>query len=377
MDLPGRLDAAATRAVDEGRIVGSVIIVRQHGEVIYEAARGLADRESRRPMTLDTIFRLSSLTKPIVAATILALIEDGKLGLDAAITDYLAEFRPRLADGTQPAITIRQLLTHTSGLSTASILTQAEATAGVNRWRLGDDTIIARIGALPLLFAPGAGWAYGPSIDVLGYVAGRLVGGRLEDAIRDYVTDPLGMIDTGFTVRDPSRLAAPYADGANGPELMGPAHTIPNPWGSTTTYDPDRIFDAAAFQSGGGGAAGSGPDFMRLLEALRTGGPILRPETARLGLTNQTPKLLQAVSPGWQFSLFGAWLDNPSAAGVPAPRGVVRWGGIYGHNWFIDSVAGLSVVSMSNTGLEGSDGRFRDEILQAVYPMPAPGALVG
>lgn len=368
MGLSGRLDGATKRAVDDGRIVGSVIIVRRHGELVYEAAHGLADRESHRPMTLDTIFRLSSLTKPIVAATILALIEDGRLEMDTAVTDYLPGFRPRLDDDTAPTITIRQLLTHTSGLSTASILTPAEAAEGVSRWRLGDKAIIARIGALPLLFAPGTGWAYGPSIDVLGQIAAQLVGGRLEDAIQHHVTGPLGMVDTGFSVRDSSRLAAPYADGANGPELMGPVHTIPNPWGGTTTYDPDRIFDAAAFQSGGGGAAGSGPDFMRLLEALRAGGAILQPGTAKLGLANQTPQLPYAVSPGWQFSLFGAWLDDPAAAGVPAPRGTVRWGGIYGHNWFIDPSAGLSVVSMSNTGLEGSDGRFRDDILHAIYP---------
>lgn len=368
MDLAGRIDAAVARAIDEKRIVGSVVIVRQHGELLYEAAHGLADREAGRPMRVDTIFRLSSLTKPIVAATILALIDAGKLGLDAAITDYLPDFRPRLPDGTAPDITIRQLLTHTSGLSTASILTAEEQVAGVNRWRLGDDAIIARVGALPLLFPPGTGWTYGPSIDVLGHVAGRLVGGRLEDAMRRYVTGPLGMNDTGFGVPDLSRLAAPYADGADGPDRMGTVHTIPAPWGSTVTYDPDRIFDAAAFQSGGGGAAGSGPDVMRLLEALRSGGgPILRPETAALGLTNQTPQLPQGTSPGWQFSLFGAWLDDPAAAGVPAPRGTVRWGGIYGHNWFIDPSAGLTVVSMSNTGLEGSDGRFRDDILHAVY----------
>lgn len=367
MTLSERLDTAAIRAIDEDRIVGSVVIVCRHGELVHQAAHGLADRESRRPMSVDAIFRLSSLTKPIVAATILALIEDGKLGLDAAVTDYLPDFRPRLADGTQPTITIRQLLTHTSGLSNASILTPDEEAAGANRWRLGDDVIIARLGALLLLFAPGANWTYGPSIDVLGYIAARLVEGRLDDAIRQYVTGPLGMADTGFTVYDPSRLATPYADGANGPERMGPAHTIPNPWGTTTTYDPDRIFDAAAFQSGGGGAAGSGPDFMQLLEALRTGGSILSPQTARLALANQTPQLAQAVSPGWKFCLFGAWLDDPAAAGVPAPRAMVRWGGIYGHNWFIDPAAGLSVVSMSNTGLEGSDGRFRDDILHAVY----------
>lgn len=368
MDLAGRVDAAVGRAIDGKRIVGAVVLVGKHGELLYEGAHGLADRETGRPMASDAIFRLSSLTKPIVAATILALVDTGKLGLDSAITDYLPEFRPRLPDGAAPTITIRQLLTHTSGLSTASILTPEEQAAAVNRWRLGDDAIIARIGALPLLFAPGTGWTYGPSIDVLGHVAGRLVGGRLEDAIGRYVTGPLGMNDTGFSVPELSRLATPYADGADGPDRMVSVHTIPTPWGSAVTYDPDRIFDSAAFQSGGGGAAGSGPDFMRLLEALRAGGgSILRPETVALGLANQTPQLSQAGSPGWQFSLFGAWLDDPVAAGSPAPRGTVRWGGIYGHNWFIDPSAGLSVVSMSNTGLEGSDGKFRDDILQAVY----------
>lgn len=368
MDLVGRIDAAVARAIDERRIVGSVILVRRHGEPLYERAHGLADREAGRPMTLDTVFRLSSLTKPIVAAAILALIDAAKLGLDAAITDYLPDFRPRLPDGTAPVITIRHLLTHTSGLSTASILSDSEQAAGVNRWRIGDDVVVRRIGTPPLLFAPGMGWTYGPSIDVLGYLAGQLAGGRLEDALHRYVTGPLGMADTGFGVPNPARLAAPYADGANGPDLMRPRHTIPNPWGSTTTYDPDRIFDPAAFQSGGGGAAGSGPDFMKLLEALRSGGgSILRPDTAAFSLSNQTPQLREAVGPGWQFSLVGAWLDAPEVARVPAARGTVRWGGIYGHNWFIDPTAGLTVVSMSNTGLEGSDGQFRTDILNAVY----------
>ena len=126
--------------------------------------------------------------------------------------------------------------------------------------------------------------------------------------------------------------------------------------------------DSLAFQSGGGGAAGSGPDIMRLLEALRLGGaPILRPETAAAGLANQTPQLPYSQSPGWQFSAFGAWLDDPVLAQSPAGRGTNRWGGIYGHNWFIDPINALSVVSMSNTGLEGCDGPFKDQVRDAVY----------
>ena len=368
MDMATRLDAAVKRALAENRIVGAVLIVRKDGRLVYETAQGLADREAGRAMTPDTIFRLSSLTKPIVAATILALADEGRLAPDDLVTRFLPDFRPQLADGSAPDVTIHHLLTHTSGLSSATILSADEQAAGVNRWRLGADEILARLAALPLLFAPGTGWSYGPGIDVLGAIAGKLVGGRPGDAIRRYVTDPLRMTDSRFGVTDPTRLAAAYADGANGPVLMGDPHAIPNQWGGMTTYDPGRIFDAEAFQSGGGGMAGTAGDFMSLLETLRTGGgAILRPETVQAGLSNQTPQLAHAQGPGWRFGYFGTWLDDPALAESPAPRGTNRWGGIYGHNWFIDPVNGLSVLSMSNTGLEGSDGAYREEVRNAVY----------
>ncbi|HEY8577243.1 MAG TPA: serine hydrolase domain-containing protein [Devosia sp.] len=368
MDLEQQLDAAITKAIADNRIVGSVVMVRQNGQVLYAKAHGLADREHNRPMTVDAIFRLSSLTKPIVAATILALVDDGKMDLQEPITTYLPQFRPRMATGEAPTITIHQLLTHVSGLSSASILTEAEQSAGVNRWRLGTEEILRRLADLPLLFAPGNGWSYGPGLDVLAAVAAQLVGGQPEDAIRKYVADPLNMADTRFTVTDPARLAAAYADGPDGPVLMGDPHIVPNKWGGVTTYDPGRILDAEAFQSGGGGMAGTAGDFMALLEALRTGGgPILTPEITALGLGNQTPQLSYSQSPGWQFSYFGAWLEDPVTAGTPASPGTNRWGGIYGHNWFIDPARGLSVASMSNTGPEGSDGDYVTEVRDAIY----------
>lgn len=368
MGMEQRLDAVVNKAIEEKRIVGAVLLVRRHGEVLYEKAHGLADRENGVPMQLDTIFRLSSLTKPIVAATILAMVDAGKLRLDDPVTKYLPQFMPKLADGNTPQITIHHLLTHTSGLSSASILSADEITAGVNRWRLETGEILRRLAALPLLFAPGEGWSYGPSIDVLGAIAGDLVGGMPEDAIRQYVTGPLQMDDTRFSVTDSKRLAAAYADGENGAVLMGDPHSVRNASGGMTTYDPGRIFDPEAFQSGGGGMAGTGPEFMRLIEALRTGGgSILRPETLAMGLANQTSQLPQAQGPGWGFSYFGAWLDDPALAGSPAARGTNRWGGIYGHNWFLDPQNGLSVVSMSNTGIEGCDGPFKDQVRDAVY----------
>ncbi len=199
-------------------------------------------------------------------------------------------------------------------------------------------------------------------------IAGNLMGGRPEDAIRQYVTGPLDMRDTRFSVADPFRLAAAYADGKNGAVLMGDPHIVPNHFGGFTTYDPGRIFDAEAFQSGGGGMAGTGPDFMKLLETLRRGGEaILKPGTVTISLANQTSQLVQTQAPGWGFSYFGAWLDSPQLAGSPAARSTNRWGGVYGHNWFLDAQNGLSVVSMSNTGMEGCDGSYKDEVRDAVY----------
>lgn len=368
MTMAQHIDAVMDRAIAERRIVGTVVIVRRHGELAYERAAGLADREAGVPMQRDAIFRLSSLTKPIVAATILALVEAGKLAINDPVTRHLPGFRPKMADGSEPKITVHHLLTHTSGLGSAPILTEAETAVGVTRADLSGDELLARIAALPLQFAPGAGWAYGFSIDVLGVIAANLVGGTLQDAIRRYVADPLGMDDSRFSVTDPARLAAAYADGPDGAVLMGDPHSVPNLFGGMTTYDPGRIFNTKTFQSGGGGMAGTGPDMMLLLETLRTGGgKILKPETVAMGLANQALQLPFTQAPGWGFSYFGAWLDDPAAAQSPAARGTNRWGGIYGHNWFVDPANGLSVVSMSNTGLEGCDGPYKDQIRDAVY----------
>lgn len=368
MDLGQHIDAVVDRAIAEQRIVGTVILVRRHGELIYERAAGMADREAGRPMQRDAIFRLSSLTKPIVAATVLALVDAGKLAIDDPVTRHLPGFRPKMADGRAPVITVHHLLTHTSGLGSAPILSEEEIKAGLTRADMSGDELLARIAGLPLQFAPGAGWAYGFSLDVLGIIAGNLVGGTLEDAIRRYVADPLGMTDSRFSVTDTARLAAAYADGPDGAVLMGDPHSVPNPFGGVTTYDPGRIFNAKAFQSGGGGMAGTGPDMMVLLEALRTGGgAVLGPETVAMAFANQTPQLAYTQVPGWGFSYFGAWLDDPALAQSPAARGTNRWGGIYGHNWFVDPANGLSVVSMSNTGLEGCDGPYKDQVRDAVY----------
>lgn len=373
MDIVTRVDHAVAAALEEKRIVGSVVIVKRDGETIYRRTAGFADREAGRTMQPDAIFRLSSLTKPIVATTILAMAERGLLSLADAVVRYLPEFRPTLADGSAPDITLRHLITHTSGLGAAPPLFEDERTdpeflaVGLNRWHLSLERNLARLMRVPLQFAPGSGWAYSQGIDVLGAVAARLVGGTLGDAVETFVTGPLGMRDTRFLVTDVSRLAAPYADGPDGPVLMGDPHEVPSPWGGVTTYYPGLVLDPNAYHAGGGGMAGTADDFITLLEVLRTGGgEILGPQTVAEGAADQLAADVHQ-SPGWKFGYFGAVLVDPALAGSPQLIGTYRWGGIYGHNWFIDPSERLSVVAMTNTGLEGSDGQFPIDLRNAVY----------
>ncbi|GLQ57899.1 serine hydrolase domain-containing protein [Devosia nitrariae] len=373
MDIAARIDHAVAAALEDKRVVGSVVIVKRDGETLHRRAAGLANRETGRTMQPDAIFRLSSLTKPIVATTVLAMAERGLLRLSDPVTRYLPDFRPKLADGSAPDITLQHLITHTAGLGPMPPLFEDERTdpeflaVGLDRWHLSLERNLARLMRVPLQFAPGVGWAYSAGIDVLGAVAATLVGGTLGDAVATYVTGPLGMGDTRFSVTDVSRLAAPYADGPEGPVLMGDPHEVANPRGGITTYYPGLILDPKAYHAGGGGMAGTADDFMTLLEMLRTGGgAILSPQMLAEGAADQLAADVHQ-SPGWKFGYFGAVLVDPVLAESPQSVGTYRWGGIYGHSWFIDPAEELSVVAMTNTGLEGSDGRFPIDIRNAVY----------
>lgn len=366
MDLSARLDAAIDSAIARQTIVGTVVMVSQGGTTTYVRAAGLADREAKRPVTEDTIFRLASVTKPLVAATALALVDRGQLRLDDAVSDYLPYFRPKLTNGTLADIRIRHLLTHTSGLG-YDYPRDAQIDAGLGPMVMDFETNFTRLSAQPLNFAPGTAWLYSVAIDVLGAVVSKIQGGTLADAVRRSVTKPLGMADTGFAVTDTARLAQPYGNAIPQPERMGDVYTAVNDEGKSTTFAPQRIFTPAAMQSGGAGAVGTAPDFLKFLEALRTGGaPILRSETAAMGLSNQIGALQS--DPGHGFGFFGSVLEDEATADRAGQhRGTVAWGGVYGHNWFIDPVEDLTVVSFSNTAPEGCVGNYRAEIRHAVY----------
>lgn len=376
--LENAVDAVLDRALAIGRIVGAVILVCHHGTPVYSRAQGFADREAGVPIEVDTVFRLASLTKPLVAATALALVERGRLSLDDAVTTYLPGFRPRLADGREPVITLHHLLTHTAGFGYPEAPAspadtdderqvdpswQANVSNGLDQPGLSLSENLRRIASVPLSFAPGAGWRYGVATDVLGAVIEAQYGAPLADAVAEFVTGPLAMVDTAFHVREPSRLAVPYADGTPRAERMSDPQTIQG-----IRFSPSRAFDDTSFQSGGAGMVGTAGDFMQFLEAIRAGGaPILTAGTVAASSTNLVGALRDYDEPGWGFGLLCAVCVDPVTASTPQAIGTLSWGGVYGHHWFIDPSLGLSCLICTNTALEGCTGQFRSDVRDAVY----------
>lgn len=373
--LQARLDGVIDRWVTDGRLAGVTAMVARAGEVVYGRAAGSSDREAGIPASERTIYRLASMTKTIVSVTALRLVEIGVLSLDDSLTRWLPEFAPSLSDGRTPDITIRQLMTHTSGLS-YSLFEPADSAYRTGRVPLGLEAssetlyeVMQKLAAVPLVFLPGTEWRYSISTDVLGAVIERASGRRLPEAVALFVTRPLGMTDTAFVAVEPARLAAPYREGsARAVRMRNDLDSFP--FGeSEVVVSPGRALDPSAWPSGGGGMSGTAEDYLRFLEALRTGGdPILSPASAELLATHLIGDLRAwTEGEGWGFGLGGAVLLDPEAAKTPQGKGTWQWGGILGSHFFVDPAACLSVVVLTNTAVVGTAGAFPAELRDALY----------
>jgi CubicO group peptidase (beta-lactamase class C family) len=161
-----RLDNVVAKAISDNRIVGAVVVVAQQGNVLYFKSSGLVDREGKRPMQKDTVFRLASMTKPLVSVAVLRLVDQRILKLDDPVTKWLPDFKPRTADGKAQTITIRQLLTHTSGLNYGFLEAKdgpyhrLGVSDGLNDIGISLDENLNRLSQAPLLFTPGTSWQY-------------------------------------------------------------------------------------------------------------------------------------------------------------------------------------------------------------------------
>lgn len=364
------IDAAIDNALSENRIVGAVVLVADDGEITYQRAAGLADRETARPVALDTPFRFASVTKPFTVMTALKLIERGRLAPDDLVAKHLPDFQPRMQDGSVAQITVAHLMSHTSGLdyrfqqpnggsyARAGILDGLEEGLGTLAGNL------KRIASVPLDLTPGATWRYSVGTDVLGAVIEAASGLPLDQVVQALVVDPLKLGARFHWQSDD--LAAPYHDGAPQPLRMNGPVEVPLAYieGSGIRFDPDRIRQASAWPSGGAGMAGRATDVLALLEAFRTG-DFLRADLREAARTSWIKVDEAAMGPGWGFSWFGSVLKDSTAIGSGWSKGTVNWGGVYGNTWYIDFARKRTVVALTNTAYEGLFGQFAQDISKA------------
>lgn len=374
--LSSNIQTVVQLALEQQRLVGAVILVARDGELLYQQAAGWADRESCRAMTVDTIFRLASVSKPITSTAALVLVAQRHLDLDDSIDRWLPEFRPGLPDGRPARITVRQLLSHTAGLGYRFFepdmegpYARAGVSDGMDATGISLEENLRRIGSVPLLYQPGTAWGYSLATDVLGALIERVQGVPLNVAVSELVTLPLGLKDTDFFVHEAQRVATAYTNGTPQPHRLKEGEVVPA-FEDTIgiCYSPSRIFDRQAFPSGGAGMAATAGDFLHLLETLRQGGGNLLPSALIAEMErDQTQGYALPAAPGFGFGLGFSVLRDRELAMSPESEGTWRWGGAYGHSWFVDRAQGLSVVAFTNTLYEGMSGRFVTDLRDAVY----------
>lgn len=370
------IDAVIERAISEQRLVGATVLVQHKGKLFHQRSAGYADREAKQLMRIDSLFRLASVSKPVTSTAALALVARGKLQLDAPVTRWLPQFRPALADGSRPEITLRHLLSHTAGLGYRFEEVGSErpyarlgVSDGLDLPGFDLQENLHRLAQAPLLFLPGTRWYYSLGTDVIGAVIERAYDAPLAVAVQALVGDRLGWRDTTFHATDTKRLSAVYVnDGAPQPHRMSAAEHVPLvPGAEGIAFNPARALDASAYPSGGAGMVGRADELMRLLDGLRAGGGEVLPEKLVAELTRDQIGAHEA-SAGTGFSLgFSVLRDPQTAAQAPSAPGTWRWGGVYGHSWFVDPVHELSVVALTNTLYEGMSGLFVSQLREAVY----------
>lgn len=327
-------------------------------------------------MRRETRFRLASLSKLLTSVTALRLCEMGVLALDAPVTCWLRDFRPRLANGREPVIELRHLLSHTSGLGygfeqpPGNAYERAGVSDGLDATKISLEENLRRLARLSLLFEPGTGWRYSLGTDVMGAVIEQATGRPLGEAVARWVTRPLGMTGTAFPgIEDcPPEPAVAYKDGPVLPIAIEPDDVLELD-GGRARVSSARAFDPDQYPSGGAGMLGTADDYLKLLECLRQGGaPLLsRGSTGRLLGNAIGDARMKSRGPGWTFGLGPAVLTDPAATGHLQGEGTWSWCGLYGSHYWVDPLAGISLVAMTNTAVAGAWGEFADGLVAAIY----------
>ena len=352
------IDDALRTAVGRGDVPGVVALVTDRNGVVYRGAFGVTDVESKRPMAVDSMFRIASMTKAVTSTALMQLIEQGKLGLDDPVDKYLPEMAKlpvfesfdaatgayRLRASTKP-ITVRHVLTHTSGLGypfTSATLRDFKPRAGES---YPDG---------PLLFEPGERWHYGTSTDVVGRLVERISGEKLEDYFLRHILVPLKMTDTSYNIPQAKAARVVPSQQREGERMNGAKIVLQSPQPPLTVAMP----------IGGGGLTSTADDYGRFVRMLLNGGAldgvrVLKSETVALMGQNaignvSVPALKAAMPRSADFTFIADGRDKwglgflITADHVPGKRsaGSLSWGGINNTYYWIDQNRGIAGVIM-------------------------------
>lgn len=383
-----KLDAMLDDAIQNEQVPGLVAMVVKDGKIIYHSAKGLADVESGKAMEKNSIFRIASQTKAITSTAIMMLWEEGKFRLDDPISKFIPEFKNpqvlsgfRFADTTYTTklssreITIRHLLTHTSGLGYGVIdgderMKMIYHKAGVmDLFTTENITIgesVKRLAKLPLHHEPGAKYTYSEGLDVLGYLIEIVSGMPFDQFLKTRIFDPLGMNDTRF-----------YLSEAQAPRLVTVHTRKADQWTSypVTFYDPAYPKSGAkAFFSGGAGLSSTTEDYAKFLQMYLNGGiyngkRILSSHTITTIMTNQVGDLLGEGGKDYGLA-FGLVDEKGAQLGGQGSLGTFDWGGYFNTQYFADpktNIIGLIFKQTSGSGNGDETGwKFRQMVFTLV-----------
>ena len=372
-----RIGPAMQAYVDRGIYAGVSTIIARRGIVVQEGQYGFRDREAALPMTDDTIFRLYSMTKPIICAALMTLFEEGRFRLIDPVARYVPSFaslKVLQADGARAdpkrPVMVRDLMTHCSGLSYHFLedtpVGRMYADSKLINPKVPLAAAIDDLARYPLAFEPGSRWNYSVGIDVAARVVEVISGQTLADFLRERVLEPLGMVDTSFAVSEGkrNRLAAIYGR----PDLVAPGQTFKKSFAQwlsgvndrldvTQTYPVDM---PATFQRGGHGLFGTARDYFRFAQMQANGGElegvrILSRKTLELMHANHLPLSLLPLAldgvplPGYGFGLGSRVALDVAQTGAPGSVGEFGWAGAAKTHYWVDPVEQIVGVFMTQS----------------------------
>lgn len=383
-----RIDAVVNEHIAARQLAGAVTLVARRSGIAHLQAHGMADIEAQRPMRTDTIFRIASMSKPVTSVAVMMLYEEGRFLLSDPVSLYLPEFRemkvlpPEGAAGAEPVpakrpITIRHLLTHTSGLTyhwNKRLGPQLKA-AGIPHGLIEEEGTLREkikiLATLPLLVHPGERFEYGLSTDVLGCLVEAVSGMSLDEFFRRRIFEPLGMEDTHFFLPEEKvgRLAAVYRRGEGSPIERLPEGPVTEEGGMaySVTYPyrgPKRYF------SGGAGLVSTASDYARFAQMLLNGGELdgvrlLSPKSVELMTANHVGTLDVDFGFGLGFGIIRDERDLRELGSV----GRYGWGGFFYTDFFIDpqeELIGIFMAQLHPSGGLRLQEKFRVLATQAI-----------